>query len=90
MLAPQGLTSGCRVTSNPKPRPEPSEGQVAQSVEQRTENPRVGCSIHPLATIPLNNYQRMIYYFLIGEDDSTSVDRLSSCLWSELPVILPS
>ena len=27
-------------------------GQVAQSVEQRTENPRVGSSILPLATIP--------------------------------------
>ena len=30
-----------------------NNGQVAQSVEQRTENPRVGCSIHPLATIIL-------------------------------------
>ena len=29
-------------------------GQVAQSVEQRTENPRVGSSILPLATIPIN------------------------------------
>ncbi len=28
-----------------------SEGQVAQLVEQRTENPRVGGSIPPLATI---------------------------------------
>jgi hypothetical protein len=28
-----------------------SEGQVAQSVEQWTENPRVGGSIPPLATI---------------------------------------
>ena len=27
-------------------------GQVAQLVEQRTENPRVGGSIPPLATIP--------------------------------------
>jgi hypothetical protein len=27
-------------------------GQVAQSVEQRIENPRVGGSIPPLATIP--------------------------------------
>ena len=26
-------------------------GQVAQSVEQRTENPRVGSSILPLATL---------------------------------------
>ena len=29
----------------------PHEGQVAQLVEQRTENPRVGGSIPPLATI---------------------------------------
>jgi hypothetical protein len=28
----------------------PSGGQVAQLVEQRTENPRVGGSIPPLAT----------------------------------------
>ncbi len=29
-----------------------NNGQVAQSVEQRTENPRVDGSIPPLATIP--------------------------------------
>ena len=29
--------------------------QVAQLVEQRTENPRVGGSIPPLGTIPLRN-----------------------------------
>ncbi len=33
------------------------EGQVAQLVEQRTENPRVGGSIPPLATIS-NQYVR--------------------------------
>ncbi len=33
------------------------EGQVAQLVEQRTENPRVGGSIPPLATIS-NQYLR--------------------------------
>ncbi len=32
--------------SNSNPR-----GQIAQSVEQRTENPRVGSSILPLATM---------------------------------------
>ena len=32
-------------------RPSVSGGQVAQLVEQRTENPRVGGSIPPLATI---------------------------------------
>ena len=31
---------------------DPTGGQVAQLVEQRTENPRVGSSILPLATIP--------------------------------------
>jgi hypothetical protein len=30
-------------------------GQVAQSVEQWTENPRVGGSIPPLATIPFRS-----------------------------------
>ena len=30
-------------------------GQIAQSVEQWTENPRVGSSILPLATIPQKN-----------------------------------
>ena len=33
----------------------PSDGQVAQLVEQRTENPRVGSSTLPLATILINN-----------------------------------
>ena len=33
-------------------------GQVAQLVEQRTENPRVGGSIPPLATILSNNLRR--------------------------------
>jgi hypothetical protein len=32
-------------------RPSASSGQVAQLVEQRIENPRVGGSIPPLATI---------------------------------------
>jgi hypothetical protein len=35
-----------RVSPNPSPR-----AQVAQLVEQRTENPRVGGSIPPLGTI---------------------------------------
>ena len=35
-----------------------SEGQVAQSVEQWTENPRVGGSIPPLATILFNYLRR--------------------------------
>ena len=30
-----------------------SHGQIAQLVEQRTENPRVDGSIPPLATIPM-------------------------------------
>ena len=32
-------------------RPDPGPAQVAQSVEQRTENPRVGGSIPPLGTM---------------------------------------
>lgn len=32
--------------------PSPMPGQIAQSVEQGIENPRVGGSIPPLATIP--------------------------------------
>src|SRR5690348_8577924 len=35
-------------------------GQVAQLVEQRTENPRVGGSIPPLATIPISLRQDLI------------------------------
>ena len=34
----------------------PLGGQVAQLVEQRTENPRVGGSIPPLATMKLLNF----------------------------------
>jgi hypothetical protein len=34
-----------------------SKGQVAQSVEQRTENPCVGGSIPPLATNKLRSYK---------------------------------
>jgi hypothetical protein len=36
----------------------PNKGQVAQLVEQRTENPRVGGSIPPLATILFNDLRR--------------------------------
>ena len=39
-----------RVTKLRRPRPCRKSGQVAQSVEQRTENPCVGGSIPPLAT----------------------------------------
>jgi hypothetical protein len=48
----QGLKN--RIQSN---RLAISNGQVAQLVEQRTENPRVGGSIPPLATIS-NQYDR--------------------------------
>ena len=37
------------------PDPSPCGGQVAQLVEQRTENPRVGGSIPPLATIKISH-----------------------------------
>jgi hypothetical protein len=43
------LDADLRGRSNTRP---PSGGQVAQLVEQRTENPRVGGSIPPLATNP--------------------------------------
>ena len=44
-----------RRAHNPKvvgsnPAPATNKGQIAQSVEQRTENPCVGSSILPLAT----------------------------------------
>ncbi len=39
------------------------EGQVAQLVEQRTENPRVGGSIPPLATILFNGLRRRKFFF---------------------------
>src|SRR5689334_9914073 len=48
-LLPFGLFSGIFETS----------GQVAQSVEQRTENPRVGSSILSLATPSSFTFQRV-------------------------------
>ena len=45
-----------------------SNGQVAQSVEQRTENPCVGGSIPPLATIKnkhLENYSISAFLFCV-------------------------
>ena len=39
-----------------------SIGQVAQSVEQRTENPRVGSSILPLATNEISHLQRLFSF----------------------------
>jgi hypothetical protein len=47
----EGLTVTPRARSNTRPF---LGGQVAQLVEQRTENPRVGGSIPPLATIQIN------------------------------------
>ena len=41
-------------------RPSVSGGQVAQLVEQRTENPRVGGSIPPLATTPIRVHSDQI------------------------------
>ena len=48
LARPGGLTAAPPSRSNTRP---PSGGQVAQLVEQRIENPRVGGSIPPLATI---------------------------------------
>jgi hypothetical protein len=52
-LALRLLDAPARGRSNT--RPSTLGGQVAQLVEQRTENPRVGGSIPPLATIKSNN-----------------------------------
>ena len=51
-LIPRSFAHGERtVGAALRPRPLPQQdGQVAQLVEQRTENPRVGGSIPPLAT----------------------------------------
>ena len=45
---PRALTVSARTGVIPGPS---CDGQVAQLVEQRTENPRVGGSIPPLATM---------------------------------------
>ncbi len=51
-----------------------NHGQVAQSVEQRTENPRVGGSIPSLATTPRNCPRRRpliisgIYFFDFAQE----------------------
>ncbi len=51
LLPPDGMGSGVGLPCPPGVRIiRPPFGQVAQLVEQRTENPRVGSSILPLAT----------------------------------------
>ncbi len=50
LIDPYGLTSDASVCLIRVPV-YPIDGQVAQSVEQGTENPRVGSSILSLATI---------------------------------------
>ena len=52
--------------SNTRP---PSGGQVAQLVEQRTENPRVGGSIPPLATTFRTALLRACHVGRVGCDD---------------------
>ena len=52
-------------SQNPRPVTAKVLGQVAQLVEQRTENPRVGGSIPPLATkIPKTNRYRLVFFRL--------------------------
>src|SRR2546430_10642292 len=53
-LAPRHLLG---VSPPPIYNPPSIEGQVAQLVEQRTENPRVGSSILPLATCRTSSYR---------------------------------
>ena len=48
----------CRPSNTRSPY---GHGQVAQSVEQRTENPRVGGSIPPLATTFLTSVEAAVY-----------------------------
>ena len=50
------LLDGWRVGRS-NTRPSVSRGQVAQLVEQRIENPRVGGSIPPLATIHIRSFK---------------------------------
>ncbi len=50
-LHPFDTTSGLTQTASNYLIRAPINAQVAQSVEQRTENPRVGGSIPPLGTI---------------------------------------
>ncbi len=52
-LAPANMKGGRQAA-------DPCDGQVAQLVEQRTENPRVGSSILPLATIFIESDQALI------------------------------
>ena len=40
------------------------DGQIAQLVEQRTENPRVGGSIPSLATIKKSTYSGAFFFIL--------------------------
>ena len=44
----------------------PGDAQVAQLVEQRTENPRVGGSIPPLGTNKINNLGPFWGLFLVA------------------------
>ena len=56
---PGGLLDGSGgARSNTRPTP---GGQVAQLVEQRTENPRVGGSIPPLATTNSLNINNIFF-----------------------------
>ncbi len=56
-------------------RPHPG-AQVAQLVEQRIENPRVGGSIPPLGTIKDNNILVLLYFFVLGKFLPTSLPTL--------------
>lgn len=51
----------------------PRRAQVAQLVEQWTENPRVGCSSQPLGTIFSNPLKMLILLGLVSHILSDSV-----------------
>jgi hypothetical protein len=50
----------------------PYGAQVAQLVEQRTENPRVGGSIPPLGTIPPSTWKERLRTTFAVESDATN------------------
>jgi hypothetical protein len=69
-------------------------GEVAQSVEQWTENPRVRCSIHRLATIGLPTKSRGMAHkamplFLCPKSVTVPVSHRSSSEFLKIPVSNP-
>ena len=68
---PTGLDRSARCKSNMPRRIAPliPHGQVAQSVEQGTENPRVGSSILSLATFRIKDLRPVLESFIFALRD---------------------